>query len=172
MNQKDRYDGLFQYYAERYNLNWRLIKKQAIAESSLNPYAESNRGAKGLMQFVDSTWEQFGEGDAFNPEESIKAGCKYMAYLYDKFKEIPDVNERYKFALAAYNCGRSNVNRMLAEARKGEGLPENYSEWAAQGAKKGIWQTWEFASRFLSIVTGRNSRETVNYVGKICEWGV
>src|SRR5690606_365488 len=124
---------LFQYYSAQFNLDWRLIKRQAVAESSLSPRAVSPAGAKGLMQFMPSTWNEYGEGDPFDPEASIKAGCRYMRFLYDRYAEIPDENERYKFALAAYNAGRGNVNKCLEHAREATGAPRSYAEWVRQG---------------------------------------
>lgn len=168
VNRFGRYDSLIQYYATSNGLDWRLIKKQAIAESSLDPRAKSPKGAMGLMQILPSTWSEWGEGDPYDPEASIKAGCRYMAFLYGRFGEIPDTIERYKFAFASYNCGRSNINKVLQLARTLCGLPSSFSEWNAQGRKPGEWQTWRFASKLLATVTGQeNSRETLGYVRKI-----
>lgn len=168
MQPQDRYDSLIQYYAENHGLDPRLIKRQIEAESSFNPRAVSPAGAMGLMQFMPATWEEWGEGgDPFNPEESIKAGCRYMRYLYDRFPEIPDPDERYRFALAAYNAGIGNINKCLARAREMFGAPASFAEWERQGRRPGPWQEWELASRSLGLVTGPKSIETINYVEKI-----
>lgn len=167
MKPQDRYDSLIQYYAQQNGLDWRRIKRQIEAESSFSPTAVSPVGAKGLMQFMDATWKEWGEGDPFNAEESIKAGCRYMAHLYGCFGEIPDPDERYRFALAAYNAGRGNINQCLGIARQAWGHPYSYAEWVKTGRKPGPWQTWDYASRFLSLVTGRHATETINYVSKI-----
>ena len=159
----DRYDSLFRYYAQQYGLDWRLVKAQAIAESSLNPRAVSPVGAKGLMQFMPATWADWGVGDPFNPEASIDAGCRYMVYLLGCYGEIPDETERYRFALAAYNAGRGNINRALTLAR---GC--SYAEWEAQGRPPGPWQEWRYTCEYLHEVTGpANSRQTIEYVKKI-----
>lgn len=157
-----RYDSLFVHYARRYGLDWRLVKAQAIAESSLNPRARSPAGAMGLMQFMPATWTEWGEGDPYDPEASIRAGCRYMSHLYGCYGEIPDDTERYKFALAAYNAGRGNINRALTLAR---GC--SFAEWDAQGRPPGDWQTWRYASAYLPEVTGRHAVETLGYVSKI-----
>src|SRR5690625_3955762 len=152
-----RYDTLFHYYAIKSSLNWERVKRQAIAESSLNPRAVSPAGAMGLMQFMPATWAEWGEGDPFNPEQSIKAGCAYMNFLFGRFAEIPAWDERYKFALAAYNAGRANINRCLEHAREATGAPRSYAEWQAVGSPRGDWQRWRVASQYLYLVTGRHA---------------
>lgn len=173
---QDRYDSLIQYYAGLYGLDWRRIKRQIEVESSFNPAAVSPRGAKGLMQFMPDTWREQDDvdgipalDDPFNAEENIAAGCKYMRFLYDRFPEIPDPTERYKFALAAYNAGRANINRCLAIAREATGAPASFAEWERAGRRPGPWQEWEFAARFLPLVTGSNAAETINYVRKVMQ---
>ena len=167
----DRYDSLIQFYAGACGLDWRLIKKQIEAESSFLPGARSPKGAMGLMQFMPETWKEWGEGDPFNPEESIRAGCRYMAHLYGCYGEIPDDKERYKFALAAYNAGRGNVNKALAFARLDCGAPESFYAWDSAGRPPGPWQTWDYTKKHLAKVTGRHAQETIAYVDKITkEW--
>jgi len=151
----DRYDSLFQYYARQYDLDWQLIKRQAMAESSLDPKAKSPAGAVGLMQFMPATWAEWGEGDPYDPEASIRAGCRYMSHLYGCYGEIPDAEERYRFALAAYNWGRGNVNGALTKVR---GC--TYAEWEAQGRPPGPWQIWTSVAKYMPT-------ETQNYVRRI-----
>lgn len=168
MRSQDRYDSLIQYYSHLHGLDWRLVKRQIEAESSYDPTAISPAGAKGLMQFMDETWKEWGNGDPFNPEESIRAGCRYMAHLYGCYDEIPEPDERYRFALAAYNAGRGNINKCLTLAREAFGAPASFAEWDAAGREPGPWQQWGLASRHLSRVTGINSLETIRYVHRIC----
>lgn len=95
-----------------------LCMAQLFAESSFRDNAVSRANAKGIAQFRDSTWKQWGKGgDPFNPDDAISAQLRYMAFLYGRFGEIPDQLERYKFALASYNIGRSRVNNALAKSR-------------------------------------------------------
>lgn len=150
-----RYDSLFRYYSRLHGLDWRRIKAQAVAESSLNPRAVSPVGAVGLMQFMPATWAEWGKGDPTDPEASIDAGCRYMSHLYGCYGEIPDPDERYRFALAAYNWGRGNVNRALTKAR---GC--TYAAWESDGRPPGPWQTWKHMAGYMPT-------ETQNYVSKI-----
>lgn len=174
MRPQDRYDSLIQYYAQKYGLDWCRIKRQIEAESSFNPAAVSPAGARGLAQWMPASWREWDDEDGIpalddphNPEEAIEAMCKYMAFLYGRFGEIPEPDERYRFALASYNAGRGNINKALALAREACGQPASYAAWEAAGRPSGEWQQWDFASRFLSRVTGRHAQETIAYVRRI-----
>ena len=163
----DRYDELIEHHAKEYDLDWKLIKRQMLAESEANPWAVSTHGARGLMQFMPAAWREWGEGDPHDPEASIKAGVRYMSFLLGKFDEIPDPRERYKFALASYHTGRGNINRCLEYARQATGAPGPFDDWVDAGRPPGPWQEWRVASQFLSMVTGRNAATTIRYVSQI-----
>lgn len=153
-----------------------MMKAQMLAESSARPKVVSPAGAIGLMQFLPDTWEwvwrqlareEPGERDPRNPEDSIEAACIYLSWLLERYYYIPDELERLRFALAAYNAGRGNVNRMLSIAREACGHPYSWAAWVELGRPAGEWQTWRYSSRFLERVTGRHARETLDYVRKI-----
>ena len=163
----DRYDELIQRHANKHGLEWEILKRQMLAESEANRWAVSSHGARGLMQFMPATWREWGEGDPHDPEASIKAGAAYVSFLLSKFEEIPDLKERYKFALAAYNAGRPNINRCLEYARKATGAPGFFQDWVDAGKLPGPWQKWRVASQFLSMVTGRNAAITMQYVNQV-----
>jgi soluble lytic murein transglycosylase-like protein len=59
----------------------------------------SSAGARGVMQFIDSTWNAYGRGDRTNPLNSIDAAGRYF----------PDLIKQYdgdvRAAVAAYNGG-------------------------------------------------------------------
>jgi soluble lytic murein transglycosylase-like protein len=58
----------------------------------------------GLMQLMPRTAAMLGVDDAFDPEQKIEGGVKYLAQLTDKYQG--DV----EMALAAYNAGPSRVD--------------------------------------------------------------
>lgn len=107
MDFRDRYDSLLEYWATQFNLDWKMVKAQMLAESAADPKARSAAGACGLMQFMPATWAEWGKHeDIFNPEASIRAGCAYMRWLTEQLTE-------YSMALAAYNWGIGNVKRAI-----------------------------------------------------------
>lgn len=77
------YDVIFKREAEKYGWDWRMLAAISFCESHFNPYAESGRGAQGLMQMMPGTARRFGiqDEDYTDPEESVAAACKYLQYL-------------------------------------------------------------------------------------------
>jgi soluble lytic murein transglycosylase-like protein len=74
-------------------------------ESGFRPCAISPKGARGLMQLMPATLEQFKVEDAFDPTANIEAGAAFLKQLLDKYKGD------MKLALAAYNAGPAAVDK-------------------------------------------------------------
>lgn len=98
-------DEIFQQAAEKYNVPVELLKSIGKAESDFNPNAVSRCGAMGVMQLMPGTAKELGVTDAFDPEQNIMGGAKYIAGLLKKY------NGDTKLALAAYNAGSNNVKK-------------------------------------------------------------
>jgi soluble lytic murein transglycosylase-like protein len=142
------WDHLFMRFANRYKLPWRLIKSQCWQESKFDPGAVSKCGARGLMQLMpDTDFQLNGKDDGFDPAGNIENGCRYDKWLFDKFPEIPDVDERLKFMLASYNGGKAYINAALKAARLSE-----FGDSKLTGAPEGLWQLWEYSKGFLFCV--------------------
>jgi soluble lytic murein transglycosylase-like protein len=75
------------------------------AESAFKKNAVSKKGAIGLMQLMPATAERFGVRDAFNPEQNINGGTRYLSYLLKMF------NNDIVLASAAYNAGENAVKK-------------------------------------------------------------
>ena len=99
-----RYDEIINKASEKYRLEPSLIASIIRAESGGDTTAVSRAGAKGLMQLADTTASDMGVNNAFDPEENIEAGAKYLRSLLDRFGDL-------KKALAAYNAGPETVKR-------------------------------------------------------------
>jgi soluble lytic murein transglycosylase-like protein len=99
------YDELIVEHARRNSVRSDLVRAVVQVESAFNPWARSNKGALGLMQLMPATIQQFGVRNAFNPEENVRAGVKYLRQLLDRY----DNDEQ--LALAAYNAGPGAVDR-------------------------------------------------------------
>ena len=112
------YDRLIRRYADEYGVEFALVKAIMTVESAFNPYAVSNKGARGLMQMMPSTAGLYGVKDIYNPHENIRAAVQHLKYLFDMFDHRPVL------VIAAYNAGENAV-------KKHRGIPpyeetENY----------------------------------------------
>ena len=101
---KAKWGALIDAASRETKLDSTLIASVIRAESDGNSKAVSPAGAKGLMQLADSTAQDYGVEDPFDPKENIIAGSKYLKNLLDRFGDL-------KLALAAYNAGPGNVNK-------------------------------------------------------------
>jgi len=113
-----KYDDLIKKYSKIVGWDWRLSASLVYQESQFDPNTKSWAGAVGLMQLMPNTAKQFGITNLNNPEQNIKGGFKYLAYLDNLWKDtITDSSERIKFVLASYNIGPGHITdaRNLAE---------------------------------------------------------
>lgn len=117
-NMLSPFDSLIRKGADTLGWDWRLLASLIYQESRFLPKGESWAGARGLMQLMPRTANEFGAFDLDDPTQSINAGVGYLQFLQKYWtKKIPDTNERLKFILASYNVGLSHVvdARRLAE---------------------------------------------------------
>jgi hypothetical protein len=82
-----------------------LVQSVIRAESNYNPDAVSTKGALGIMQLIPATAKRFGVSDAFDPEENIQGGVRYLKFLLDYYQGD------YAKAIAAYNAGEGAVDK-------------------------------------------------------------
>lgn len=148
------YDRLIKRSAETYMpmIDWRLWKAQVQAESAFKAGAVSPVGAMGLSQIMPATFADIGrkagiKGNPFDPEVNLMAGSWYMATRRQVFKAPRPDDERHNLAMAAYNAGAGNII-------KAQALAGNPLEWQPVADK-------------LHLVTGKHSKETIDYVSKI-----
>ncbi len=99
------FDTIINRAAMRYNVPEALIKAVIRMESDFNPRAVSHAGAQGLMQLMPSTAAGLGVRNAFDPEQNIMAGTRFLRELLEKYGGDLDST------LAAYNWGPGNVDR-------------------------------------------------------------
>jgi soluble lytic murein transglycosylase-like protein len=78
-----------------------LVHAVVMAESNYQPRAKSGAGARGLMQVMPETAEDFGIKGLYDPQNNLEAGVQYLKFLLTHF-DLPR-------AIAAYNAGPANV---------------------------------------------------------------
>ncbi|WP_300497719.1 lytic transglycosylase domain-containing protein, partial [uncultured Methylophaga sp.] len=82
-----------------------LVRAVIHAESAFNAKALSKKGAQGLMQLMPGTAKDLGVTNAFDVQQNIEGGVKYLAGLLNTF------DGDIKLATAAYNAGPGAVKR-------------------------------------------------------------
>jgi soluble lytic murein transglycosylase-like protein len=103
--QKEWLDRMVKEAAQRHRVDPALVRAVVEAESGWNPSAVSRKGALGLMQLVPGTAQRFGVADAFDPQENLEAGVRYLRTLLERYDGDLDRS------LAAYNAGEHAVDR-------------------------------------------------------------
>ncbi len=99
------YDAIFAAAAQKYNVPLNLLKAVAKVESNYHANATSRCGAMGIMQLMPRTAAWLGVKDAYDPEQNIMGGAKYLNMLLKKYDG--DV----ELTLAAYNAGPGTVHK-------------------------------------------------------------
>lgn len=159
-NRVVKYDRYFSKYSKRFfgpGFRWQYFKAQAIAESRLQAHARSYVGAKGVMQIMPQTFQDiirenpFIKGTGEHPRWNIAAGIYYDRTLWKVWKAERPFQDRLNFMFGSYNAGKGNIIKAQNIAAE-KGLNENL---------------WESVIISLPEVTGKQSKETINYVSKI-----
>lgn len=118
------------------------LKYVAVLESLLNPNARSKAGAVGLWQLMESTANDFNLKMTYNLDErkniskSTRAAGKFLKRLYVKYDD-------WFLALAAYNYGPGNINKILKRN------PHATTFWEIQHLLPK--ETREYVPRFIAI---------------------
>ena len=120
--------------SKKYGYDPLLLTSLIITESSFYNWAQSNRGARGLMQLRPATaialasethlkWK--GNRTLFDPEKNIALGAYYLNKMVSRFGNLT-------LALEAYNHGPSRLSKYL---RKGY-QPKRYSKKVLKNYRK------------------------------------
>lgn len=101
----DDYADTVRAIAKKYKIDAALVRAVIHAESAFNAKALSKKGAQGLMQLMPGTAKDLGVTNAFDVQQNIEGGVKYLAGLLNTF------DGDIKLATAAYNAGPGAVKR-------------------------------------------------------------
>lgn len=89
-----------------------ILAVKNAGERSKSSAATSPVGAKGIMQFMDATWGQYGKGrDVRDPVANIDAAADFLADLGRQY------NGNWRAALAHYNGGVKNAEAVVRTGR-------------------------------------------------------
>lgn len=125
-----RWEDTINEMGKKYNVDPNLIAVIITMESGGYSRAESEAGAKGLMQVTDLTGGDIASKflkeprktyDLMDPRTNIEFGTAYLAYLRDEFgtaKQGPEWIATVELVAAGYNGGPGTANAL----EKGEGL--------------------------------------------------
>lgn len=104
------------HFADRNNIDPRLVVAMIIAESSFNPNATSRTGAAGLGQLMPRTAASLGVNNPYDHVQNLDGSIRYLRSRLDTFadKALPGGGlsfEQIALAFAAYNAGAGAVKK-------------------------------------------------------------
>ncbi|MFJ7786967.1 NlpC/P60 family protein [Streptomyces albidoflavus] len=149
-----------------------LLAALLTQESGFNPKAESPVGARGIAQFMPSTWESHGidgnndgKRDVWDPEDAIPSSAKYLCTIAKDVDGVP--GDKQSNMLAAYNAGSGAV-------KKYGGIPpyketENYVRSISAMANKAPGNGGGKAATTDQATTAINAAKSM--LGKPYSWG-
>src|SRR4029453_17994709 len=98
------FDEMIRVIADRYDVEYSLVKAVIKAESGFNHLAVSPKGAQGLMQLMPETAAEVRVQDAFLPQDNIEGGVRYLRRMLERYEG------NLALAVAAYNAGPTRVD--------------------------------------------------------------
>lgn len=121
-----KYDSTIKKYAQKYNLDWRLLSALCYQESKFNQNIVNKWGAIGLFQVKQMTANEPYiaipniKGQE-NFENNIHAGVKYLAWIKNRYldpKKQMSEESRLRMMMAAYNAGPRRLLQAINKAKK------------------------------------------------------
>ncbi len=115
-----QYSEYVTYYADKYDIDPLMLYAFIRTESNFDPMADSDAGARGLMQITEVTFdwikskiaptENLTFEDLYDPETNIRFGSYFVSYCLLRYQDdLPT-------SAAAYHSGLGTVDKLLAQA--------------------------------------------------------
>ncbi|WAJ71521.1 membrane-bound lytic murein transglycosylase MltF [Catenovulum adriaticum] len=123
-----KYQAWFTEYAQRYELDWRLLAAQSYQESHWNPRAKSPTGVRGIMMLTLPTAKQMGVKSRLDAEQNIRGGARYLSSLHNRIPERISEPDRTWFALASYNIGLGHLEDARRIAQQQGANPDKWHQ--------------------------------------------
>jgi len=100
---------LFKQAAAKHDMPWTLLAAQAYQESHWNRRAKSPTGVRGIMMLTLTTAREVGVESRLDAAQSIMGGASYLRQLERRIPDSVSGDDRWWFALAAYNVGMGHL---------------------------------------------------------------
>lgn len=107
------FDDIIEDASRQLNVDKLLIRAVIKHESNFNPNARGSSGEKGLMQLMPRTARAMGVSNAFDPEENIFGGTRYLR------RNLDLCGQDVRCALARYNGGPRGMHSFNAQRYAG-----------------------------------------------------
>lgn len=114
-----QYSEYVTYYADKYDLDPLMLYAFIRTESNFNPRADSDAGARGLMQITEVTFdwikskiaptEDLTFENLYDPETNIRFGSYFVSYCLLRYQDD------LATAAAAYHSGWGTVDDLLSQ---------------------------------------------------------
>lgn len=114
-----QYSEYVTYYADKYDLDPLMLYAFIRTESNFNSRADSDAGARGLMQITEVTFdwikskiaptEDLTFEDLYDPETNIRFGSYFVSYCLLRYQDD------LATAAAAYHSGWGTVDDLLSQ---------------------------------------------------------
>ena len=114
------YDHLFQSESKRLGWHWTFLAAIAFQESRFQAEIIGWSGARGLMGIMPSTGRAFGvsQEELLQPQTSVRVAVDCLLSFGTGFQNIPTLEDRICFTLAAYNAGNGHILDAIRLAEK------------------------------------------------------
>lgn len=109
-------------------MDWRVLAALAYQESQWEPMATSPTGVRGIMMLTEDTADALGVSNRLDPEQSIRAGARYLDSLRNALPTTVSSPDRQWLAMAAYNLGMGHLNAARQIAKKEKANPDSWYE--------------------------------------------
>ena len=100
---------MFEKTASRHKLPWELLAAISWRESHWRADARSHTGVRGMMMLTRASAREAGVTNRLDAAQSIAGGGRYYARLLRRLPDGIVGEDRYWFALAAYNMGYAHM---------------------------------------------------------------
>jgi len=123
--------NLISFESEAVDVPVELVYAVILIESSGSPLAKSEAGCRGLMQISEEVWNIFMKGRswdlAYNPEENVRCGIRYLGDLYKMYVSWEKVLRHYHSGDP--NSKRAVTNRYMKKVLKRAGMMSGDRRW-------------------------------------------